>query len=128
MRITVLFLGLVLSGCATVESWLPSFWDDNQSARITDVRQRIESVDCRGDQAAQARAILGDLQWFELYSQSKGQSQRSVIKLVEPIKATAQDWLTRTKEGHASEQYCVIKQRILAQQAARAAESIMGRW
>lgn len=127
-KLAILSLAVALSGCSTLQSWIPSFWDSNQSARITDVRLTVDRIDCTKDQRAQAQELAQHLRWFELYSRSKGSLQQDVIKLVEPIQATTQDWLKRASTGQASEGYCVIKKRILEQQTARAAQAIMGRW
>ena len=29
---------VALTGCASITQWIPSFWDDNQSAKIIDIR------------------------------------------------------------------------------------------
>jgi hypothetical protein len=126
--ITLLVLSLTLSGCATVQSWIPSFWDSNQSAKITDVRLTVDRIDCSKDQLSQATQLRDQLRWFELYSVSKGALQRDVIRLVKPIQATTEDWYKRSLDGQGSVGYCNIKKKILEQQTARAATGIMGRW
>jgi len=62
-----------------VQSWVPSFWDDNQSAKIVDVRLAVDRLDCSQPQLAQISVIRDDLRWFELYSTSKGQLQKDVL-------------------------------------------------
>ncbi len=119
---------VALSGCSTVQGWIPSFWDDNQSAKITDVRLTVDRIDCSKDQLAQARQLRDQLRWFELYSTSKGSLQKDVIKLVKPIQDTTEDWYKRSLDAQGSVGYCNIKKRILEQQTARAAKAIMGRW
>jgi len=129
MKLIALFAAVLLSGCSalnTVQGWIPSFWDDNQSARIIDVRQQIDRIDCGLPQPAQAQSILRDLQWFELYSQSKGVRQQDVIRIISPMQETAKEWLARGDGG--SRVYCEIKKRILTEQAARAATAILGRY
>ena len=119
---------VMLTGCSTIVSKIPSFWDDNQSARIIDVRLRAEAVNCSEPQLPQIRQIAQDLRWFELYSQSKGLRQTDVLKLIKPMQETAGDWLKRSESGQGSTAYCTIKKRILTSQAARAAEVIQGRF
>jgi hypothetical protein len=119
---------VLLSGCSTIQNWVPSFWDDNQSAKITDVRLTVDRIDCAKDQLAQAAQLRDQLRWFELYSRSKGGLQRDVIQLVAPIQATTEDWYKRSLDGQGSVGYCTIKKKILEQQTARAATGIMGRW
>jgi hypothetical protein len=119
---------LTLTACSSIYKYIPSFWDDNQSARIIDARQRIHNIDCGKPQLPQAEAIVLDLQWFRLYSDSKGASQQDVIKLVEPMEQTAQDWLKRSRESEGTRTYCEIKKKILTGQIDRAAGSVLGRW
>ena len=129
MRIILTILAaVVITGCSTVQSWIPSFWDDNQSAKITDVRLTVDRIDCAKDQLAQASQLRDQLRWFELYSRSKGALQRDVIRLIEPIQQTTEDWYKRSLEGQGTQGYCVIKKKILEQQTERAAKGIMGRW
>ena len=118
----------MLGGCSTIQNWIPSFWDDNQSAKITDVRLTVDRIDCNKDQLAQATQLRDQLRWFELYSTSKGALQKDVIKLVRPIQDTTEDWYKRSLDGQGSVGYCNIKKKILEQQTARAATGIMGRW
>jgi hypothetical protein len=118
----------MLSGCSTVQNWIPSFWDDNQSAKITDVRLTVDRIDCDRPQLPQAQQLRDQLRWFELYSTSKGALQRDVIALVKPIQDTTEDWYKRSLDGQGSVGYCNIKKKILEQQTARAAKGILGRW
>jgi hypothetical protein len=127
-RILLISLVVMLTGCSTIQGWIPSFWDDNQSAKITDVRLTVDRIDCSKDQLAQAIQLRDQLRWFELYSTSKGSLQRDVIALVKPIQDTTEDWYKRSLDGQGSVGYCNIKKKILEQQTARAAEGILGRW
>jgi hypothetical protein len=127
-RILLIAAVVALSGCSTIQSWIPSFWDDNQSAKITDVRLTVDRIDCSKDQLAQATQLRDQLRWFELYSTSKGALQRDVIALVKPIQDTTEDWYKRSLDGQGSVGYCNIKKKILEQQTARAAKGILGRW
>jgi hypothetical protein len=127
-RILLIASVVVLSGCSTVQNWIPSFWDNNQSAKITDVRLTVDRIDCSKDQLVQAVQLRDQLRWFELYSVSKGALQRDVIRLVKPIQDTTEDWYKRSLDGQGSVGYCNIKKKILEQQTARAATGIMGRW
>jgi hypothetical protein len=127
-RILLIAAVVTLSGCSTIQGWIPSFWDDNQAAKITDVRLTVDRIDCSKDQLAQAVQLRDQLRWFELYSTSKGSLQRDVIQLVKPIQDTTEDWYKRSLEGQGSVGYCNIKKKILEQQTARAAKGILGRW
>jgi hypothetical protein len=127
-RILLISCVVMLTGCSTVQSWIPSFWDSNQSARITDVRLSVDRIDCDRPQLAQAIQLRDQLRWFELYSKSKGSLQRDVLALIAPIQATTEDWYKRSLDGQGSVGYCAIKKKILEQQTERAAKGIMGRW
>jgi outer membrane murein-binding lipoprotein Lpp len=127
-RILLITAVVLLSGCASVQNWIPSFWDDNQSAKITDVRLTVDRIDCAKDQLAQAQQLRDQLRWFELYSVSKGALQKDVIRLIAPIQETTEDWYKRSLDGQGSVGYCNIKKKILEQQTARAAKGILGRW
>ncbi len=126
--IALLAVSLTLSGCSTVKGWIPSFWDDNQSARIVDVRLKVDSIDCTQPQLPQAESIRQDLRWFELYSESKGWRQNDVLKLTAPMKETIDDWVKRSKEKEGTKVYCEIKKKILVEQSKRAATAILGRF
>ena len=126
MRKLILVVALVLSGCASVQSWVPSFWDDNQSSKIVDVRLAIERVDCGKPLEGIAR-VRDDLAWFALYSESKGALNRDMIVLITPMQATVEEWYRRTQAG-SSTTYCELKKGVLRQQAQRAASAVLGRW
>jgi|AntAceMinimDraft_5_1070358.scaffolds.fasta_scaffold00989_11 hypothetical protein len=129
MKHLFLILSFVsLTGCSTVVSWIPSFWDDNQSARIINIRQTVENIDCKKPQLSQATEVQKDIQWFELYSTSKGFRQQDVLKIIAPMKATTTDWINRSAGKEGSEAYCNLKKRTLQLQAERAASAILGRY
>lgn len=122
--ISALFL-LLLTACNTVSDFVPSFWDDNQSRSIINTYQLTVNFDCAQPQAAQAQKIVLELQWFELYSESKGFLQKDVIRLIQPIQTTAKEWADRE---NPSEAYCKIKKQIMITQAKKASEAVLGRF
>ena len=125
MKGLILILALALSGCSTVKSWIPSFWDDNQSAYIIDARVHVGQINCDLEQKPQVLRVQEDLTRFELYSSSKGWTQGDVLGVVAPIKTTVDEWVTR---GEGSRAYCGIKKRLLTQELERASSVILGRW
>jgi hypothetical protein len=129
-RILLVLTVLLLQGCAGLTGLIPSFWDDNQSAKIISVRLGIERVDCKTAQLPQVAKIRDDLEWFKLYSESKGGRQADVIALTTPMTATVEDWYKRVEvEGHKDNPiYCDLKKRVLQEQSARAAKAILGRF
>jgi hypothetical protein len=128
MKTLILSITIMLTGCAGVQTWIPSFWDANQSSRITDVQLAVDRLDCAADQLAQVTRIRDDLRWFELYSVSKGSVQQDVIRLIQPMQQTVEDMHKRNTEGRGTQAYCELKRRIMQTQARRAAEGIQGRW
>ena len=72
--------------------------------------------------------MLKELEWFELYSQSKGTRQNDVLRIIAPMQETVQDWIKRSQTQEGSKAYCTSKRMILKQQSKRAAESILGRF
>ena len=127
MRILTLLLVIALTGCASISSVVPSFWDDNQSARIVDVRLSVERVDCANALPGVSR-VRDDIEWFRLYSVSKGVLQQDVLAVIAPMQETAEDWYKRTQGGTASKTYCELKKSVMQQQSARAASAVLGRW
>ena len=127
MRILTLLLVIALTGCASITSVVPSFWDDNQSARIVDVRLAVERVDCANALPGVSR-VRDDIEWFRLYSTSKGSLQKDVLAVIQPMQETAEDWYKRTAQGSTSKAYCELKKSVMQQQSARAASAVLGRW
>ena len=128
MKTLVLALAFLLSGCATVVSWIPSFNDVNQSARITDVRMAVDSLDCARPQYVQVKRIQDELRWFELYSESAGIRNQDVIRVIKPMQATVSDFARMVEHKDGSRVYCDLKKRAMQEQAARAAKVILGRF
>ncbi len=120
---------VVLSGCAQIQGLIPSFWDDNQSAKIVDLTVRAEQIQCAEPQRPQALALQRDLLWFHNYAVAKGHRQQDVLRLTQPIEQTVADWVKRT-EGSAKDNpvYCEIKKKILVEQTKRAALAVLGRF
>jgi hypothetical protein len=118
---------LSLTACNSVDvsTVVPSFWDDNQSRSIINSYQLATNFDCAQPQAAQAQRIVLELQWFQLYSESKGMLQKDVIKLIEPMQTTSKEWADRE---NPSEGYCKIKKQIIITQARAASSAVLGRF
>lgn len=130
MKTLIVALALLVSGCANVIGYIPSFWDDNQSHRIIDLRLAIERVDCAQPQRPQVARIRDDLEWFRLYAESKGARQQDVLKLTQPMAETADEWFKRVSvEGYKENPvYCSLKKKLMTEQAARASKAVLGRF
>jgi hypothetical protein len=130
-KLLVISVVLLLQGCAVaLSSYIPSFWDDNQSAKIISVRLDVDRLDCKAQQLPQVSKLRDDLHWFRLYSESKGSRQTDVLKLTEPMEQTIEDWYKRVSaEGYKDNAiYCEMKKKVVSEQAARAAKAILGRF
>lgn len=138
--ISILIL-FALTGCAatpntesqgvvdTVKSWVPSFWDDNQSSKAVDMVLYAHRINCDSeDVGAQVQQLRDSIDWFKHYSKAKGWQQADVVRVVEPISETVSGFEERIANGKFSPAYCKIKTSILIQQTERAAEAILGRY
>jgi hypothetical protein len=129
----LLLVGLValLQGCATfsfqnIKDQIPSFWDDNQSRSVIDIRQSVEKLNCKEPHAPQVKVIKDNIQWFILYSDSKG--TKDVLTLVKPMESTVDDFYKRSLEKQGTEIYCDIKKKILTTQSSAVAKTVIGRF
>ena len=129
MKTAIAIISLVLlTGCAEIKSMVPSFWDDNQSSKITDIRMDIAILDCAKPHLPQVEKIYKDIQWFQMYSESKGWRQQDVIKLTQPLAETVADFVKRSQTTQGSEKYCELKKQVMQAQAKRAAQAVLGRF
>jgi len=130
-RLLVIGLVALLQGCATfsfqdIKDQIPSFWDDNQSRSVIDIRQSVEKLNCKEPHAPQVKVIKDNIQWFILYSDSKG--TKDVLTLVKPIETTVDDFYKRSLEKQGTEIYCDIKKKILTTQSSTVAKTVIGRF
>lgn len=126
MKLAVAALTLALAGCSSLPFEIPSFWDDNQAARIIDVRKSINDLDCAAAHAPQVKTIQHHLKWFELYSQSK--RTPDVARLIQPMQATVDDFYRRSVENPGSAAYCELKKRVMITQGETVARAVLGRF
>ena len=127
-KLLIIFAVSLLSGCASLKEWVPSFNDANQSASIIDVRLSIARLNCAEPQALQVARIRDHIEWFELYSESKGWRQADVRRVIAPMRATVEDMYQRVVVKDGSKTYCEMKKTVMQEQAARAATVILGRF
>ena len=119
---------VIATGCSSVQKMVPSFWDDNQSKSIVNVRMQIEQIDCSSNQLTQIVPISNEIRWFQLYSESKGIRQHDVLSIVEPMKETVDDWIEHEHVKPNNEIFCTLKKEILTDQSSIAASAILGRF
>ena len=121
----VLFL-VLLQGCSTM---LPSFWDDNQSKKIIDVRQSVAHLNCAQSHLPQVKQIHDQLEWFQLYSESKGFLQNDVLAVIKPMQETVEEFVKRSAgKDQGSVPYCEMKKKILIKQSSIAAHAVLARF
>jgi hypothetical protein len=130
-RLLVIGMVALLQGCATfsfqdIKDQIPSFWDDNQSRSVIDIRQSVEKLNCKEPHAPQVKVIKDNIQWFILYSDSKG--TKDVLTLVKPMESTIDDFYKRSLEKQGTEIYCDIKKKILITQSSAVAKTVIGRF
>lgn len=129
MRLIItIVLAVLVTGCAQLQSLVPSFSDANQSASMINVRWHIARLDCAQPHLPQVLEIQNNILWFQLYSESKGARQQDVLSLIQPLQATVNDFVTRSQDQSGTETYCALKKRIMQTQAQRAAAAVIGRF
>lgn len=127
MKKLLLILAVVsLTGCSTVQQWIPVRWDVNQSQAITTIQQTTRNFNCSADIAQQSKDLAQKIEWFEIYSKSK--PTRDVIVPAEKMHTSIKEMVDRTAKGPVSPTYCEIKKKILIQQADMIAHTVQGRF
>lgn len=125
-KLTAGLLIFLLVGCQTIKDNIPSFWDDNQSKAVIDIRQSVLNLDCKQPHAPQVSEIKKHLDWLILYSQVK--DSRDVLRLVKPMHETVEDFYKRSTEKQGSETYCNMKKKVLDVQSSTVAKAVIGRF
>ena len=115
---------VTLTGCASIVDMIPSRWDVNQAKVTTDLRQATHNFDCKADHTAQLKVISDQVQWFALYSESKG--TKDVANLGKTLQATVKEFQDRPQP--VSSIYCDIKRKLMIQQADIIAKTTQGRF
>jgi hypothetical protein len=105
---------------------IPSGWDANQAKVITDIQQQARHIDCKADLAPQVNKLAQDVEWFDIYSQTK--PTRDIAKLTGTITDTVKELQDRVAKGPVSPLYCDLKKKIIQQQADILAKSVQGRF
>jgi PBP1b-binding outer membrane lipoprotein LpoB len=125
-RLIAVVAFLSLTGCASIMEYIPSSWDVNQAKVITDIQQQARHIDCKADLAPQVNKLAQDVEWFDIYSQTK--PTRDINKLTGTIKDTVKELQERVAKGPVSPLYCDLKKKIIQQQADILAKSVQGRF
>jgi hypothetical protein len=92
----------------------------------TDIRQTTHNFDCKGDHVAQLKEIGKQVEWFDLYAESKG--TKDVAKLTAVMKDTIKEFQDRASKGQVSPLYCSLKVKIMSSQADMIAHTTQARF
>ena len=125
-RLLIILAFTGLTGCASVMEMIPSRWDVNQAKVITDIQVQVNHFDCKGDQVWQLSSLALNVEWFEIYAQTK--PTRDISKLTGTLTTTVKEYQDRLKQGPVSPMYCDLKLKIIKQQADILAGSVQGRF
>jgi PBP1b-binding outer membrane lipoprotein LpoB len=125
-RLIAVVAFFALTGCASIMEYIPSSWDVNQARVITDIQQQVRHFDCKADLAPQVNQLARNVEWFDIYSQTK--PTRDINKLTGTIKDTVKELQERVAKGPVSPLYCDLKKKIIQQQADILAKSVQGRF
>jgi hypothetical protein len=118
MKILVLSIALMISGC----SMIPSFWDDNESWSVAKIRHSVDTLNCSGNYVPQVNALVSDIRFLQLYSESKGSDDLG--EMISPMMDTARGLQKMT----VNETFCKLKKKQLAKQSAIIADATMERF
>ena len=125
-RLLVACAFFALTGCASIMEYIPSSWDVNQAKVITDIQLQVRHFDCKAELKPQVDQLAKDVDWFDIYSQTK--HTRDINKLTGVIKDTVKELQERVAKGPVSPMYCDLKKKIIQQQADILAKSVQGRF
>ena len=125
-KLIVVCAFFALTGCASIMEYIPSSWDVNQAKVITDIQQQARHIDCKADLAPQVNQLARNVEWFDIYSQTK--PTRDINKLTGTITDTVRELQERIAKGPVSPLYCDLKKKIIQQQADILAKSVQGRF
>ncbi len=121
-----LLVAVSLVGCSSIMELIPSRWDVNQAKVVTDLRQTAINFDCKLDQQPQLVTLANQVQWFDLYAESK--STKDVAKLTKTLSTTVNEFKERLNKGPVSPVYCDMKKRLFVQQTDIIARAVQGRF
>jgi hypothetical protein len=129
--ILYLFLAVSLNGClalAGLSTLLPSAWDSNQSAVITDIQQQSKRLNCKwkiSDVNDHLVRLDEKVEWLIIYSETK--QTTDIFNMAQVYNATLQDFYKRVETKSMSNSYCENKKEILIEQSNIIAKTLQGR-
>ena len=125
-KLLVILALVMLTGCASIVDMIPSRWDANQARVITDIQVQVTHFDCKGDQTQQLKSLALNVEWFEVYANTK--PTKDIAKLTKVMSDTVKEYKERLAKGPVSPLYCDLKVKIIKQQTDILAGSVQGRF
>ena len=129
--ILYLFLAVSLNGClalAGLSTLLPSAWDSNQSAAITDIQQQSKRINCKwkiNEVKDHLEYLDEKTEWLIIYSETK--QTTDIFNMAQVYNATLQDFYKRVETKSMSNSYCENKKEILIEQSNIKAKTLQGK-
>lgn len=126
-----LFLAFSLSGCialAGISALLPSAWDVNQSAAITDIQQKSKRINCKNEITTLKKhldSLDEKVEWLIIYSESK--KTDDIFNMANVYNQTLKDMIKRVETKSISNSYCENKKTILVEQSYIISKALQGR-
>jgi hypothetical protein len=126
-----LFLAFSLSGCialAGISALLPSGWDANQSAAITDIQQKSKRINCKSEVTLLKKHLSSldeRVEWLIIYSESK--KTDDIFNMTNVYNQTLKDMIKRVETKSVSNSYCENKKTILIEQSYIISKALQGR-
>ncbi len=126
-----LFLLLSLQGCialAGLSALMPSAWDVNQSAAITDIQQKSKRINCKTEITVLKKhldSLDERVEWLIIYSESK--KTDDIFNMANVYNQTLKDMIDRTNKKSISNSYCENKKTILVEQSYIISKALQGR-
>jgi hypothetical protein len=126
-----LFLAFSLSGCialAGLSTLLPSAWDVNQSAAITDIQQKSKRINCKSEVTLLKKhldSLDERVEWLIIYSESK--KTDDIFNMANVYNQTLKDMIKRVETKSISNSYCENKKTILVEQSYIISKALQGR-
>jgi len=126
-----LFLAFSLSGCialAGISALLPSAWDVNQSAAITDIQQKSKRINCKNEVTVLKKHLSSldeRVEWLIIYSESK--KTDDIFNMTNVYNQTLKDMIKRVETKSISNSYCENKKTILVEQSYIISKALQGR-
>jgi len=125
-KIALLTMAIILSGCTPSLSWIPSKWDPNEAAVITDVQFSAVNLDCKENYKQSIDHLYSKVKWIETYSKFKG--TRDISEIIIELVNTTTEFKSRSDNGGMSKIYCEMKRKVIIQESEMTAKTIQGRF